>query len=523
MVLSKGRKLILIAAAVVIALAAALLGYNAYRNAQDRLDSAISPLLGGYAYSFADPFDEETRDVFISDYWDPVKDKSSLHKKLVNAVQTQVIDLSFQNAELDSDDRITNEYGEELTDAQDTIVKLMGFLKVVDYEDQDLKDCIQDYYLRLAEEVRTDDAENESSSTEQARELELAEDLLEELEKVDEFNQAAGDFFQIQVNDIIPLDEISGHYTKAIQLARDDHDMGAFVRALSSATASPLLKDETFLSSDEIVDFLMEEPGTVYTLKNGVGGYYDSNRIEGNDVTYYGDFAKKVTTSGGHKYDTSALGGVWDALTPGQKAEITSGNTVHTNYYYYLQGEDYDGELDFSLAEEGYDYVYLNEDGSVLCVSPEGIAYSVNRDVDSQIIYGDFSDFYTQTQESYHPKGDAAAEWQAFMQISEPATQAEYAAYQGAFRADPDGTLQSEFRVMNGQVYWCASASVRVQVEGQEAHSVFLYPALVTDMAATEEYADNTVATATFADGNIHMVITMGGTTLYDKVFTKEA
>ena len=333
MVLSKGRKLILIAAAVVIALAAALLGYNAYRNAQDRLDSAISPLLGGYAYSFADPFDEETRDVFISDYWDPVKDKSSLHKKLVNAVQTQVIDLSFQNAELDSDDRITNEYGEELTDAQDTIVKLMGFLKVVDYEDQDLKDCIQDYYLRLAEEVRTDDAENESSSTEQARELELAEDLLEELEKVDEFNQAAGDFFQIQVNDIIPLDEISGHYTKAIQLARDDHDMGAFVRALSSATASPLLKDETFLSSDEIVDFLMEEPGTVYTLKNGVGGYYDSNRIEGNDVTYYGDFAKKVTTSGGHKYDTSALGGVWDALTPGQKAEITSGNTVHTNYY----------------------------------------------------------------------------------------------------------------------------------------------------------------------------------------------
>ena len=55
MVLSKGRKLILIAAAVVIALAAALLGYNAYRNAQDRLDSAISPLLGGYAYSFADP------------------------------------------------------------------------------------------------------------------------------------------------------------------------------------------------------------------------------------------------------------------------------------------------------------------------------------------------------------------------------------------------------------------------------------------------------------------------------------
>lgn len=76
---------------------------------------------------------------------------------------------------------------------------------------------------------------------------------------------------------------------------------------------------------------------------------------------------------------------------------------------------------------------------------------------------------------------------------------------------------------MNGQVYWCASASVRVQVKGQEAHSVFLYPALVTDMAATEEYADNTVATATFADGNIHMVITMGGTTLYDKVFTKEA
>ena len=129
MVLSKGRKIILITVVVVIVLAGGFFGFTAYRNAQSKIDAAIDPVLGGYALTYADPYDTETADEFIERYWNPVKDKSSFQKKFVKQVQEQLLDVSFQNADLDIDNRISNEYWDEVTDAQGPIVQMMPFCK----------------------------------------------------------------------------------------------------------------------------------------------------------------------------------------------------------------------------------------------------------------------------------------------------------------------------------------------------------------------------------------------------------
>ena len=138
----------------------------------------------------------------------------------------------------------------------------------------------------------------------------------------------------------------------------------------------------------------MEDGGELYILRSGIGGYYDTVQIyEPGEITYYGDFAVRVTTSGGNQYDMSEMSPeIWASLTPGQRAEITSGNRVDTNYYYYLRGEKYDGDLIPTLSDIGYDYVYLNPDGSSLYFQGTSIAYVSNADLGENEIYGDFSE-----------------------------------------------------------------------------------------------------------------------------------
>lgn len=410
MVLSKGQKIILIAVGVFIVIASAFLGYQLYRSTQSKMNDAIEPVMGGYALSFADPYDAETSKDFIEEYWNPVKDKSSFHKKFVKQLQTQVIDLSFQNAGLDSDDQIENEFGETVTNAHGVIVEMMPFLKRVNYEDEPLKECLKNYYIRLAEDMRTDlqngVAENGAESK-QEQELNTAERLLSVLDKVSAFNDAAAEYYQINENDIIPIDEISQHYNEAIQLSLDANDSVTLVTALSQASESPLLADQTFMDSEQIADFFIADDAEIYTLQNGVGGYYDTVKIDESGVSYYGDFATRTYTSGGNKYDTSAFTpGLWNSLSPGQRSEIRSGNSSKTHYNYYFLGKELDSSYssDISeLAQSGYGYVYCNPDGSAMFVSAKS-ATCYTKDIVSRI-EGDFSKLVDRAAEKYNVSG----------------------------------------------------------------------------------------------------------------------
>lgn len=411
MVLSKGKKIILITAVIVIILAGGYFAYITYRNAQSKIDAAIEPVLGGYALSYADPYDAETADDFIEQYWNPVKDKSSFQKKFVKQLQEQIIDLSFQNAELDMDDRISNEYWDEVTNAQEPILKMMPFLQKAGYEEDNLKTCLKDYYLRLAENERAD-LQEEQADSEQEKELSDANGLMSVLDKVSAFNDAAADYYQIPEDEIIPIDEVSQHYQAAIQLAQDAGDLPVVAEALSEATSSPLLKEQSFMSSDQIADLFVASDADIYTLRNGIGGYYDIHKDSDSYMTYYGDFAYETYTSGGKKYDTSAFTpGLWNALTPGQRSEIRSGNSTTTHHNYYFLGKD--AEQSFAsdipdLAQSGYGYVFCNPDGNAMFVSAKSATCYTGSG--AYRIEGDFSKLVDQAAAKYHVSGDAEAQ-----------------------------------------------------------------------------------------------------------------
>ena len=149
--------------------------------------------------------------------------------------------------------------------------------------------------------------------------------------------------------------------------------------------------------------FLINDGGELYTLRNGIGGYYDTHQIDAKgQISYYGDFAERTTTSGGNQYDMSEMTSeIWWALSPGQREEISSGNRTKTYHYSYLLGEDYDGDLNPSLGDDGYGYVYLNDDDSLLCFRSSSIYYMNEADFGGHVIYGDFSEQVQQAAAQY--------------------------------------------------------------------------------------------------------------------------
>ena len=275
------------------------------------------------------------------------------------------------------------------------------------YEEENLKTCLKDYYLRLAENERADLQEAQAGS-EQEQELNQANGLMSVVEKVSEFNDAAADYYQIPEDEIIPIDEISQHYSEAIRLAHDADDLETVAEALSQATGSPLLKDQSFMDSDQIADLFVAEDAVIYTLRNGIGGYYDVHRDESSYMTYYGDFASETYTSGGKKYDTSGLTpGVWGALTPGQRAEIKSGNSTTTHHNYYFLGTESDDAFVSDipdLAQSGYGYVFCNPDGSAVFVSARSATCYTGEG--TYQIEGDFTQLVDQAAAKYNVSGD---------------------------------------------------------------------------------------------------------------------
>ena len=419
MVLSKGKKIILIAVAAVVVLAAAFFAWRSYSETQETTDRTINCLLDEFSASFYyDPYDPESAPDFIAAYWNSVKDRSSFQRELADRLDTEILALTLQNAKAEPSERAENQYDSApLPDSTNELLcKLMSFLDQVSYEDEGLRDRILSYYQSLAELERTADP----GLTEAEQELAIASGLTDALDRAAEFDQAAGDFYLLSLDDIAEEDELVQHYDRAIQLSRDAGDRATFAQALSAATSSPVLEGQTFLDSQEIVDFLMEDGGELYALRNGVGGYYDTHALDGiGQITYYGDFARQVVTSGGGQYDMSEMSPeIWGALTQGQRDEITSGNRVDTNYYYYLRGEGYDGSVDLSLGDEGYDYVYLDPDGSVLYCGSDSIAYPVPYK-GSVEIYGDFSEQLRQAETQYSSGKNAIREVASALALGE--------------------------------------------------------------------------------------------------------
>ena len=532
MVLSKGKIIIL---AVVIVIVAAVGGFffiQSNNEAQSQADRVIDWMFDYLGSGSFDLDDSSAYPEYLAEL-ETVRDNRKFQRGLVEIVD-EFSQVGLHNYDFGRDDltMIETRYGDKLYygEVESLFSDVVGLLNQAGYEDEELRDSFIAFFVGAAQGARE---RTELEETSQENELEQGSYLDKVLQDAAAFGKVGGDFYQIPADQVATVEEIAQHYDQAIQLSRDAGDRDTFADALSAATSSSVLEGQTFLDGGEIVDFLMEDGGTLYTLCNGVGGYYDTHTIDRDgQITYYGDFARRTATSGGGQYDMSEMTPeVWWSLSSGQREEITSGNRVNTYRSYYLLGEDYDGDVDPALGDDGYGYVYVNPDGSSLYFQSSSIAYMDNADFGETVINGDFADLTSEMAEEYQenlPAGGISEFSYAWYELIEGTTiiyEEPYLSYTGTFAHTADGqkpiTMYSEFRLRDGQVYWATTQPFDLTAMGVAVHTFFSDLSPVNDMAVTETY-DTVTATASFTDEAIRILIQDGDTVLRDETYTRE-
>lgn len=423
--LSKGKKAILLVVAAVVAIIILIAVYFIYRShseTQYAIDRAVNGLLNeSSAYSDADPYDEEKVSAFIADDWNPVKDDPKFQAELVNRLNQEILEPTLQNAESDSSQQVENQYGDKPvpSSTHQILCKLVPFLNQVEYEDTELREKILHYYTQLVGMELTPFEQTEESADPEA-ELQLSGKWMDTLSYIDELNQSAGTFYQMQEKEVLSEDDkdhVSAFYRQMIQRACDAGDARIFAEAMSQLSQSTFFENQTIIENSEVVDFLVQDSGDFYTLRQGIGGYYDAlsqnpgwdydgRFYGGGNATFCGDFYYEVYESTGNQYDMSEMTPeLWAALTPGQRAEIEEGNRKTREIVVYLDGEEVEStykDVMPELAESGFEFACCNSDGSTIFLSDNAVRYfpdAVNQG--SYFIRGDFSEQVREAETEY--------------------------------------------------------------------------------------------------------------------------
>lgn len=194
---------------------------------------------------------------------------------------------------------------------------------------------------------------------------------------------------------------------------------------------------EPYIKADELLALLVDKDSEVVTMLNGIGGHYDKKiepkvketegeaadqkeakvTYESGGVNCYGDFyfQPSSTRKTKGKYDTSGLNaGIWNSLTAGQKAEISSGSskTATIPAVNEFRGEIISVDLE-DIIKQGYDFAYHNADGSFVFVSENSIittAYELAASKGHYPIKGDFSKILAEIEKEYTEAKQAKAE-----------------------------------------------------------------------------------------------------------------
>lgn len=397
----KEKKTILIVVVIIAVLAGGLLGYRLYVTAKHSVEDVIDAMFDESSWLIDFRYSDESTYPELLEEFNRVKNKLMFKREIVEVID-EFTEISIHNLTCETDERTENRYYDKLNyvAAHEIFQNVVGWLDYSDYENKKVRDRFTAFYTEVAQTLQ-DQADSNEKTAESELESAVILDYL--LQRVNSFNAKANDFYKIDPTHVVLLEEVEQHFDQAIQISYSAKNTETFVKAISQATQSPLFEGRAFMDSQQIVDFLMtNDDGAVYTLLNGVGGYYDTHQVEAyGDITYHGDFATRVTTSGGGMYDTSGLGGVWGALTPGQRAEISKGNQSKTYYGYYLCGENFGDNYDRPLEDDAYGYVYLNEDGTRLYFAEQSIFYMSDTNYKSEMIRGDFSKQYDEMEQKF--------------------------------------------------------------------------------------------------------------------------
>lgn len=406
--LSTKQKAIGAAILIVVLLAAAWSAYKSHQHTEYLKDTIIKGLFTDY--TFYSPFDEDTQERYTEFFNEGIR-KKSIRKALAEVVSeqteialnnTKYYDASESEREEQGLHAIEDAFGEEctLSGLQSMLPDVIGAISDLGYQDEALRDNLLGFYEQKRQ--YTVDYYTATSDTDEL-DYDLASGMESNRKALDEFNRSADEFYQIDAEALYPVSELKDHYTQAVELAYEQEDKKQLAEALSAATESEYVSDETYLDSQQIIDFFASDATDVATTVNGIGGYYDT-QDPNNSYNYYGDFYFGTRTSGGKRYDTSAFTpGLWSALTPGQRSEIRSGNSSHTTTYRYFRGQGIDS---FAPADQDdpdkyqYAFVIPGEEPGFVYVSPQSICLDLSGIAQLEIA-GDFQDSFEEAKQTF--------------------------------------------------------------------------------------------------------------------------
>lgn len=517
--LSGGAKA-LIGLAVVLALMVG--GFFAYKSSRDYANERDYVLSTLYQ---VDPYDSEELQE-VAERVQPLLEKKKFQNDLAGLV-SELAEVGLANLESDlagksSSERPGTDRYENSKGTQSYEEKLCGIITVLHltgYEDQRILDTVSDLFTRekaLLTGVSVSDPETA---------FDIAKSMDSAGRYMNLWNDVSTDFYHL--DSIYTLQEVRDRFTQAAKGYLEAGDTAGLTAVLSTPmefagegggpagagapaeaapAGAPYSGPAPYLDPQEIFDALSGGSKDLFTLLKNRGGYYDEpDAMPGTKYddpsNCYGDFYCESHRRGGKTYDMTEFNnnpGLWDSIGSSMQAFITDSNNRAneriTNSYF--RGESCKVNPG-KLADQGYQYGVLTEDGGFVFVSNNGISTG-----GSNVISGDFSAIFQDLKSRYGATGSGGGTVVPLsrqLENPDPAL-APYVPFCGTFAAENGGRFLSDFTLRNGQVYWQASSAwdngklpfsftMEDDFTGNvTTYNLLLDPYPVHDMEVTQDY-----------------------------------
>lgn len=511
--------LVLIGLAVVLALMVG--GFFAYRNHQTYVYERDEALKSLYQ---VDPYDS-TKLQNTVERVQPLLEKKSFQNDLAELL-TELAEAGLTNLESDlagksSSERTGVDRYENAYDIPSYEKKLCGIITVLHltgYEDQRIRDTASDLFTR-------EKALLTGVSSSDPKELfDIAKFMDSAGRYINLWNDVSTDFYHI--DNVYTLQEVRDCFTQAARSYLEAGNTAGLTAVLSTTMEfagegggpagadapaeaapadAPYSGPAPYLEPQEIFDALSGGSKDLFTLLKNQGGYYDDpHNMPGTKYddasNCYGDFYCESHQRGGQTYDMTEFNnnpGLWNSIGSSMQAFITDSNNRAkeriTNSYF--RGESCEVNPG-KLADQGYQYGVLTEDGGFVFVSNNGISTG-----GSNVISGDFSAIFQDLKSRYGATGsDGGTVVPLSQQLENPdPALAPYVPFCGTFAAENGGRFISDFALRNGMVYWQASSAwdngnlpfsftMEDDLTGNVTYNLLVDPYPVYNMEVTQDY-----------------------------------
>ena len=384
MVLSKGKKIILILLVILVAVIAVIAGFFAIKEKQHRnyqYETLAEIFLG------TDPSDDNERNLMLEGkgaygpVYEGIKHESSFEKALSNKISEIIENPSEVLWRADQQFNV--------------IIDAISTLEQEEIYSESIRSSIQEYLIRTKEELFTQFLEEQTFAG--ILRLEELHDIIKE------------DISAYYLSDALTENDLIAFYKEGVRNSIEKKNYSDLSSYLSLIFYGDYV-DQTISDLDDLIDTLMEHC-SIYTVQQGNGGFYDGNintssvdsaslgaagmesigsETTRENISYFGDFKYTQSTISSH------VDGLLDEASKDKYNSSSSSETLE------VQGNSWgiSGKYIAYAAEHGAEYIFCTGDPApdsndpltgILLIGPKQL-YVFGSNFDCYAVDGNFSE-----------------------------------------------------------------------------------------------------------------------------------